>query len=223
MRRATTALVALLAVFALGAAAGGFDTPGGPELEGDWQPTTITEAATPAGVPPEQPVRTRSAPPTPTGEAAGDYVGSEPDGTVASSGSGGVSPLVVAVLLGGLFASALLAVLLTGDDDRAPAPVGTPDAVDPRPTVEVQYETPPDDPVVRAWDRVASAVGADASETPGETAHRATDTGLSRSTAARLAAAFEAVRYGDEPVDDPERRRAVAEARRELDSRERDS
>jgi hypothetical protein len=223
VRRATTALVALLAVFALGAAAGGFDAPGGPELEGDWRPTTITDGESPDGVPAERPLRTRSAPPTPSGEDGGAYVDSEPDGTVASAGSEGVSPLFVAVFVGGLLASGLLALALTGDDDRAPAPPESPDPTDPRPTVEVRYGTPPDSPVVRAWERVATAVDAAPTETPGETARRAADADLSRSTVDRLAAAFEAVRYGSASADDPTQDRAVTDATRELDSRERDA
>jgi hypothetical protein len=196
VRRAKTALVARFAVLALAAAADEFDAPDGPDVEGDWQPTTFTEAHSPEGVPPEQPVRTSDAPSAPTGEEGGSSVASQPDGTVAS-GAGGVSPLFGAIFVGGLLASGLLALALTGDDERASDPGGgdgPPD--DPRPTVAVRYGPPPDGP-----------------------ADRAADAGISRRASERLADCFRAVRYGDE-APDPERERAVRGAVAELDGRD---
>jgi len=213
VRRATTALVALVAVLALGAAAGGFDTVSAPGLEGDWQPTTVT-VDSPSGIPPEPPFRNKSAPPTPGGEEGGGYVASPPPATVADSGSGGVSPLFVAVFVGGLVASAVLALALTGEDDRAPLPEKGPGDGDgdPRPAVDVSYDTPPDSVVVRAWERLATAVESEPTDTPSETARRATDAGFPRDTVDRVTDHFSAVRYGGEPADQGHRERDAREA-----------
>jgi hypothetical protein len=213
VRRVTTALVALVAVLALGAAAGGFDTASAPGLEGDWQRTTVT-VDSPSGLPPEPPFRNKSAPPTPSGEEGGGYVASTPPATVADSGSGGVSPLFVAVFVGGLVASAALALVLTGDDDRAPLPDEGPGDGDggPRPAVDVSYDTPGDSAVVRAWERLATAVESGPTDTPGETAQRATDAGFPGDAVDRVTDHFSAVRYGGEPADEGRRERDAREA-----------
>ena len=212
MRRATTALVALVSVLALGAAAGGFDTGSAPDLESDWEPTAVTTTGTPTGIPPPLPFVNKSAPPTPTGEEGGAYVASEPPATVADSGTGGVSPLFVAVFVGALLASAGLALVLTGDDDRAPPPESGPgDDPDPRPAVDVSYSTPGDSAVVRAWTRLATAAESGPTDTPDETARRATEAGFPRDAVDRVTEHFSAVRYGGEPAD---------EARRERDARD---
>lgn len=213
MRRATTALVALVAVLALGAAAGGFDSASAPGLEGDLQPSTVPTGE-PSGVPPEPPFRNKSAPPTPGGKEGGGYVASPPPATVADSGSGGVSPLFVAVFVGGLVASAALALVLTGDDDRAPLPDSGPGDGDgdPRPAVDVTYDSPGDSAVVRAWERLATATGSGPTETPNETARRATDAGFPRNAVDRVTDHFSAVRYGGEPADEGHRERDIREA-----------
>ena len=220
----TTALVALLAVLALGGAAGGFDSASAPGLENDWEPTVVTTDGPPDGLPPEPPFRNRSAPPTPTGEEGGGYVDSPPPATVADAGSGGVSPLFVAVFLGGLLASGALALVLTGDDDRAPPPGDGPggDAGDPRPAVDVSYESPADSVVVRAWRRLATAAGSDPTETPGETARRAREAGLPRDAVDRVSDHFSAVRYGGRPADETERERDAREAIEAFDRAEND-
>jgi len=209
VRRATTALVALLAVLALGAAAGGFDATSAPGLESDWEPTVVTTDGTPSGIPPEPPFQNKSAPPTPTGEEGGAYVASAPPATVADAGSGGVSPLFVAVFVGGLIASAALALVLTGDDDRAPPPESGPgdDDSDPRPAVDVSYSTPGDSAVVRAWARLATATENEPTDTPGETARRATEAGFPRDAVDRVTDHFSAVRYGGQPADEERRER----------------
>lgn len=213
MRRATIALVALVAVLALGAAAGGFDTASAPGLESDWEPTVVTTTGTPTGLPPKLPFVNKSGSPTPTGEEGGTYVGSAPPATVADSGSGGVSPPFVAVFVGALLASVVLALALTGDDDRAPLPENGPgdDDSDPRPAVDVSYSTPDDSAVVRAWTRLASATESGPTDTPEETARRATEAGLPRDAVDRVTDHFSAVRYGGEPAD---------QERRERDSRD---
>jgi hypothetical protein len=202
VRRATTALVALLAVLALGAAAGGFDAASAPGLESDWEPTTVP-TDDPTGVPGTPPFQNKSAPSTPGGEAGGSYVASPPPATVADSGSGGVSPLFVAVFVGGVLASAVLALVLTGDDDRAPPPGSDPGEGDgdPRPTVDVTYDSPEDSAVVRAWNRLSTATGSGPTETPNETARRATHAGFPRDAVDRVTDHFQAVRYGGEPAD----------------------
>lgn len=211
MRRSTTALVALVAVLALGAAAGGFDTPSAPGLEGDWQPTTVTFDL-PSGVPPEPPFRNKSAPPTPSGGDGSGYVASPPPATVADSGSGGVSPLFVAVFVGGLVASAALALVLTGDDDRAPLPEKDPGDGDPRPAVDVTYDSPRDSAIVRAWERLATAAESAPTDTPNETARKATDAGFPGDAVDRVTDHFSAVRYGGEPADEGHRERDAREA-----------
>jgi hypothetical protein len=173
----------------------------------------VTTDGTPSGLPPDPPFENKSAPPTPAGEEGGGYVASAQPATAADSGSGGVSPLFVAVFVAGLIASGALALVLTGDDDRAPPPESGPsDDPDPRPAVDVSYSTPDDSAVVRAWTRLASAAGSESTETPDETAQRATEAGLPRDAVDRVTDHFSAVRYGGRPADEERRERAASAA-----------
>lgn len=218
MKRTATLLFALLAVVAIAAAAGSFDPAAQPSLDVDRETATLETISTPDEFRTATGRPNRSAPPTPAGPEGGEQVNSAPGGTLPGSGAGGVSPLFVAVFVGALVASAVLAVVLTGDDDRADAPPrpSTEGPADPRPTVDVRYGTPEDNVVVRAWERLGDAVGADDAETPGETARRAADSGVPRDAVAALTDHFRAVRYGDEPLDD-DRRRDANEALDRLD------
>jgi hypothetical protein len=204
VQRNGTVLIALLAVVALAAAAGGFTAGvGGPLTSG-------TGLGDGGGAPDSGPA------PSATGGGGGSGL----IGTVGESAGGGGSVLLVAGFVGALVCALVLAVALTGDDERAPRPESdAPErAADPRPAVEVRYRAPEDNLVVRAWDRLAGTVGQETTETPGETAHRAADAGFSRETVERLAEGFRAVRYGGEP---PEGRERVA--RETLDELERQS
>lgn len=192
MQRNGTVLIALLAVVALAAAAGGF-TPGvGGQLSSD------TGLGDGGGAPDSGPG------PSATGGGGG---GSGLIGTVGESAGGGGSVLLVAGFVGALVCALVLAVALTGDDERASRPEtdATERPADPRPAVEVRYRAPDDNLVVRAWDRLAETVGQETTETPGETARRAADAGFSRETVERLAERFRAVRYGDRPPEGSER------------------
>lgn len=213
MARASTALVALLAVLALGAAAGGFETGGGPDLESDRVETDVTATSTPEGVPPPLPFRNETAPGTPNASRGSEHVESAPPATVAESGSGGISPLFVAGFVGALLTCLALAVALTGDDDRAPPPTPSGGSDEgPLPPLAVRYGRPADSAVVRAWERLAGAADSDPTETPAETARRAADAGLPRDPVQRLAGSFRAVRYGGRPPDEPERERDARDA-----------
>ena len=203
MQRLGTALVALLAVLALGVAAGGFSPAGQPVLSSD------TGLAGGGG-------------PYDTASSAGDSGGGGSggalvSGAVAAAASTGVSALFVAGFVAALVTCTLLVVALTGDDDRAPRPEddAEDEAGEPRPRIEVTYRSPEDSAVVRAWERLTDAVGVETAETPRETARRAADHGFSPGAVERLAESFRAVRYGDEP---PERReREAREALADLD------
>lgn len=200
MTRTRTALVALLAVFALAAAAGGFTSAGGPAISSD---TGLAGGSDPPSSPGG------------SGGGGGGGGGFPAIGALGAAGSAGLSALFVAGFVGALLVCLVLAVALTGDDDRAPRPEDDPvDAPpDPRPGIEVTYRTPEENAVVRAWDRLTEAVEADGSETPRETARRAVDAGFSPDVVERLAGSFQAVRYGDEPPERRERdaREALAE------------
>ena len=207
MQRSGPVLIALLAVLALAVAAGGFaNGVGGPLVSSD------TGLGDGGGAPSSSPM------PSSTGGGGG---GSGLLGSIGAAGDGGGSVLLVVGFLVALGCLVVLAVALTGDDERAPRPET--DAVeeteDPRPVVEVQYRAPEDSLVVRAWERLAAATGSETAETPGETTRRATDEGFSRETVERLAESFEAVRYGGESPESRERaaRDAIAAVERRDD------
>jgi hypothetical protein len=193
-------------VLALAAAAGGFTTGlGGPML------SSATGLGDGGGAPSSGPM------PDSTGGGGG---GSGLLGSVGATGGAGGSALLVGGFVVGLGCLVVLAVVLTGDDDRAPRPESDPAAEtgDPRPVVDVQYRAPEDSLVVRAWDRLAAAADSETVDTPGETARRAAEAGLPRETVERLADGFEAVRYGGEP---PEGRESAArEAMAAVDRRD---
>lgn len=199
MRRIETALIALLAVLALGVAAGGFSPAGQPSIASD------TGLGGGSGAPDSVPE---------SGGSGGGGSGGGAVGGVVAAGSTGVSALFVAGFVAALCSCGVLAVLLTGDDERAPRVEDEPEDAngDVRPRIEVTYRSPDENAVVRAWERLTDAVGAETAETPDETARRAVDHGFSRGTVERLAESFSAVRYGDEP---PERREREAREARE--------
>lgn len=192
MQRTGTVLIALLAVLALAVAAGGFTTGGGGPLV-----TSDTDLGEGTGAPSRVPM------PSSTGGGGG---GSGLLGAVGAAGDGGGSVLLVVGFLVALGGLVVLAVALTGDDERAPRPETdeVAETADPRPVVEVQYRAPEDSLVVRAWERLATATGSGSAETPGETARSATAAGLPRETVERLAEGFRAVRYGGEPPESRE-------------------
>jgi len=192
VQRIGTALIALLAILALGVAAGGFSPAGQPSISSD------TGLSGGGGAPPSGPQGASSG-----GGGSGGSLG----GGVASATSSGVSALFVAGFVAALLTCALLAVVLTGDDERAPRPEDDPEdgPGDTRPRIEVTYRSPDDNAVVRAWNRLTDAVGAETAETPRETASRATGHGYDADAVERLAESFSAVRYGDEPVEGRER------------------
>jgi hypothetical protein len=143
-------------------------------------------------------------------------------GAIGATTGGGGSVFLVAGFLLALVCAGVLAIVLTGDDERAPRPDEDPTerSSDPRPVVEVRYGSPADSVVVRAWDRLTATVGAESSETPRETARRAAEAGFPRETVERLAESFRAVRYGDEPPEPRERiARDAIEAVDEVDRR----
>lgn len=208
MQRSGTVLIALLAVLALAVAAGGFTTgTGGPLITSD---TGLGEGS---GAPSSGPM---------PGSTGGGGGGSGLLGSVGSAGDGSGSVFLVVGFLVALGCLAVLAVALTGDDERAPCPETerVEETGDPRPVVEVQYRAPEDSLVVRAWERLAAATGSESAETPGETARRATESGLPRETVDRLAEGFRAVRYGGEPPEGREdaARDALAAVERRDDS-----
>lgn len=193
MDRIGTALVALLAVLALGVAAGGFSPAGQPSISsdtglgaGDGSYGSVPRAGDSGG----------------GGSGGGLVVGG-----VAAAASTGVSVLFVAGFVAALVSCAALAFFLTGDDERASPPEDDPEdaSVEPRPRIEVTYGEPDENAVVRAWERLTDAVGVDTAETPRETARRATDRGFDTGSVERLAESFRAVRYGDEPAESRER------------------
>lgn len=194
MRRIGTALIALLAVLSLGVAAGGFSPAGQPSISSD---TGLGGGSGPSASVPQG------------GGSGGGGSGGGAVGSVVAAGSTGVSALFVAGFVAALLSCGVLAVILTGDDERAP-PVedeSEHETGDPRPRIEVTYRSPDENAVIRAWERLTDAVGTDTAETPRETARRAADHGFSPGTVERLAESFRAVRYGDEP---PERREPEA-------------
>lgn len=201
MQRTATVLIALLAVLALAGAAGSFAGVDQPSLQGDEEFGEERNTSRGNG----------SDPGPPNGTESGVQVDDGGDGPAESSGDGGVSPLFVAVFVGALLAAACLAILLTGDDDRAASPDREPAGGEgPRPTVSLSYGSPDDNAVVRAWTRMRAETGVDDARTPGETARRATEQGLPREAVSRLTDQFRAVRYGDRSVD--ERRERAARA-----------
>ncbi|WP_135362880.1 DUF4129 domain-containing protein [Halosimplex halophilum] len=205
MRRSATALIALLALVALVTAAG--------SLGGTDQPTLYS------GTTPTQPMPTG----TPPGVGGGANGTDAPDSRRVveeetpvppdeSGEDGGVSTLLVAGLVGGLLVALVLAVVLTGDDTRAPPrdESGDGDGATgpPTPTVDPAYDAPGDNAVVRAWRRLRDRTGADESTTPGETAAAAVDRGYPAEAVDRVTRGFEAVRYGRRPPTDEQERRA---------------
>ncbi|WP_123537368.1 DUF4129 domain-containing protein [Halosimplex salinum] len=194
MKRLGTALVALLALVALAGAAGTFDAVQEPSFTDEETPVDgpkFTDVPPPTGAPGGADDSAARHSPTETAAGAGD--------------SGGVSPIVVPTVVGSLFASALFAVFLTGDDERAPdAPAATDDAeTGPEPTVEPDYDSPGENAVARAWQRLRGRVDADdETATPGEVAARALDRRLPDEPVSTLTDEFRAVRYGDEPATD---------------------
>ncbi|QLH79223.1 DUF4129 domain-containing protein [Halosimplex rubrum] len=204
MRRFATALIALFALVALVTAAGSF---GGPD-----QPTLYS------GTTPTEPMPTGPLPAGSGGENATtatdsrDVIDGETPVPPDQSGEdGGVSTLLVAGLVGGLLVAAVLAVLLTGDDSRAPPRDDDGDgdrpSEPPTPSVDPSYDSPADSAVVRAWRRLRDRVeGVDESATPGETAATAVDRGYPDDAVESVTRGFEAVRYGRRsPTDEQER------------------
>ena len=192
MKRIGTALVALLAILALGGAAGGFSPAGQPTLSSDTGPGG---GSGPYNAVPQ------------AGDSGGGGNGGGPVGSVASAASSGVSALFVAGFVAALLVCAGLALVLTGDDERAPAPEADSEngPGDTRPRIEVTYSSPDENAVVRAWNRLTDAVGAETAETPRETASRAAGHGYDADSVERLAESFSAVRYGDESAEGRER------------------
>ena len=204
MRRFATALIALLALFALVTAAG--------SLGGTDQPTLYS------GTTPTQPMPTAS-PAFGGGGGNGtnatdsrDVIDRETPAPAAEGGDGGgVSTLLIAALVGGLGVAVVVAVLLTDDDTRAPPREerdddGPPDA--PTPTVDPVYDAPADDAVTRAWRTLRERAGVDESATPGETAAVALDRGYADDAVESVTRGFESVRYARQPPTDEQERRA---------------
>ncbi|MFB6150396.1 MAG: DUF4129 domain-containing protein [Haloarculaceae archaeon] len=210
MKRLATALIALLAVFALASAAGSFEGADGGRITGD---ATLVERSGSHGG--------GAAPGAPKGSNGGSAVGSGGStATAQHTGGGGVSPLFVALLVGALVACGVLAVVLTDDDVRAPRPdEEAPEDGDEQsvPAVSLSYDAPPDNAVIRAWRSLSRATGDDDSRTPEETERVAAERGFPGGAVATVASHFRAVRYGDESVDE-RRRRAVADAVERLDA-----
>jgi hypothetical protein len=192
VQRLGTALIALLAVLALGVAAGGFSPAGQPSLSSD---TGLAGGGGPYDSVPRG------------GDSGGGGSGGGPVGSVVAAASSGLSPLFVAAFVAALMTCAGLALALTGDDERAPVPEDDPEngAGETRPRIEVTYGAPEDNVVVRAWHRLSDAVSAETAETPRETADRAAGHGFDEDAVDRLAESFGAVRYGDEPAEGRER------------------
>ena len=188
MQRLGTALIALLAVLALGVAAGGFSPAGQPSLSSD---TGLGGVGGPSDSVPEG------------GDSGGGGSGGGLVGGALAAASNGISPLFVAAFVAALIACAGLVLALTGDDERAPSPEDDSEnrPRDTRPRIEVTYRSPDDNVVVRAWDRLTDAVGTQTAETPRETADRAAGHGFDADAVERLAEGFSAVRYGDEPPE----------------------
>jgi hypothetical protein len=184
VQRLGTALIALLAVLALGVAAGGFSPAGQPSISSD---TGLGGVGGPADSVPE----------------GGGGSGGGPVGGALAAASSGVSPLFVAAFVAGLIACAGLALALTGDDERAARPEDDAEnrPANTRPRIEVTYRSPDDNVVVRAWNHLTDAVGTETAETPRETADRAAGHGFDADSVERLAEGFSAVRYGDEPPE----------------------
>lgn len=192
MKRFATAMIALLALVALVTAAGSFDPTDQPQVDAESTPgESALEAASGDVEAGDRSGATQSS----------NHVDSATRIPPDSGDGGGISWLVVAALVGGLVATAVLAVVLTGDDARAPPREGDDPAGDePEPTipaVEPTYDSPTDNPAVRAWRRLSDRVGGvDDSTTPREVASEAVDCGVPARAVEGITTEFETVRYG---------------------------
>jgi len=205
VKRFATATVALLALVALVTAAGSFDPTDQPQIDADsTPPPEQPRAVSPNGSPNE---RTHSE------TQSSNLVDGETRAPPDTGDGGGVSSLVVAALVGGLAVAAVLAVALTGDDTHAPLRDDGDQADDGSepmiPAVEPAYDSPSDNPAVRAWRRLADRVeGVDDSTTPREVASIAVDRGFPAGAVDGITSQFETVRYGGESPTGARGRRA---------------
>jgi len=206
VKRFATALIALLALVALVTAAGSYESTGQPRLGVD--STSVApnpQDRSPGGVGPGKTATNQSS----KSREAGDPPKSPPE---TPDNDDGLSTLIIVGLLGGLFVVAVLAVVLTDDDTRAPPRTGdNPPNEDrpPTPPVDPAYEPPAENGVVSAWRRLSDRVDTiDDSSTPGEAASVAVERGFPSDTVEGLTDQFESVRYGRESPSSEQERRA---------------
>jgi len=194
VNRFATALIALLVLVALVTAAGSFDPTDQPQIDADsTPPPEQPEAVSPNGNSNER---------TQSDTQSSNLVDGETQAPPISGDEGsGVSSLVVVALVGGLVTAALLAVVLTGDDARAPPREGDDSAdEEPDPTipaVDPAYDSPTDNPAVRMWRRLSDHIeDVEDSATPREVAATAIDRGFPVGAVKDVTKEFETVRYG---------------------------